>query len=75
MEREPVSSSTILSIGYEFGSQTLEVEFKHGGIYQYDNVPETVYQQFMDSTSKGSFITRTYGMRFPILACEVCVQL
>jgi uncharacterized protein len=55
MEREPVSSSTILSIGYESGSQTLEVEFKHGGIYQYYNVPETVYQQFMESTSKGQF--------------------
>lgn len=55
MEREPVSSSTILSIGYESASQTLEVEFKNGGTYQYYNVPETVYQQFMESSSKGQF--------------------
>jgi len=56
MEREMVASSTILSIGYESASETLEVEFKSGGIYQYYNVPEPVYQQLMAADSKGKFL-------------------
>ncbi len=55
MERELVSSSTILSVGYDAASETLEVEFKSGGVYQYYNVPEPIHQQFMESSSKGQF--------------------
>ncbi len=56
MERETVNSSTVLSIGYEPTSETLEVEFKNGGIYQYYNVPEPIYQSLMTSDSKGKFL-------------------
>jgi len=56
MERELVDSSTVLSIGYEPTTSTLEVEFKNGGLYQYYNVPEPIYQQFMASDSKGKFL-------------------
>ena len=56
MEREMVASSTILSAGYEAASETLEVEFKSGGTYQYYNVPESVYHDFMSSDSKGKFL-------------------
>jgi hypothetical protein len=55
MERESVISSTILSVGYDAGSETLEIEFKNGGIYQYYNVPAAIHQQFMESGSKGQF--------------------
>ena len=56
MEREMVASSTILSVGYEVASETLEVEFKSGGLYQYYNVPESVFHDFMASDSKGKFL-------------------
>ncbi len=56
MEREMVASSTILSIGYDGPAETLEVEFKSGGIYQYYNVPEYIYQEFMAADSKGKFL-------------------
>lgn len=55
MEREMVASSTILSIGYDSASETLEVEFNGGGLYQYYNVPEKVHQDLMASDSKGKF--------------------
>lgn len=55
MDRETVVSSTVLSIGYEPSTNTLEVEFK-SGVYQYYNVPEPIYQQLMASDSKGKFI-------------------
>lgn len=56
MDRELVSSSTVLSIGYEPTTNTLEVEFKNGGLYQYYNVPEPIFQQLMESESKGKFL-------------------
>jgi hypothetical protein len=56
MNRTPVSSSNIASIGYDAKTLTLEVEFRDGSIYQYFDVPETVYQEFMRASSKGRFL-------------------
>lgn len=67
MERETVASSTLLSIGYEPESNTLEVEFKSGGVYQYYNVPDAIYQQFMNSDSKGKFL---HAYIKPAYACS-----
>lgn len=39
MNRNPVSSSNVKSVGYDSESSRLEVEFHHGGIYQYYGVP------------------------------------
>lgn len=55
MERLPVSSSHIASVGYDTNSQTLEIEFLSGAIYQYFGVPENVYESFLNAGSKGSF--------------------
>ncbi|WP_082887650.1 MULTISPECIES: KTSC domain-containing protein [unclassified Eikenella] len=40
MHHQFVSSSTLLSIGYEH--PVLEVRFKHGGCYQYHGVPASI---------------------------------
>lgn len=56
MDREPVDSSTILSVGFEPATGTLEIEFKKGGLYQYYNVPNEMYEQLMASDSKGRFL-------------------
>lgn len=56
MERELVTSSTVVSVGYEPTTETLEVEFKNGGVYQYYNVPEPVYEQFKAAESLGKFL-------------------
>jgi len=55
VNRTPVSSSNIASIGYDSGSSTLEVEFIGGSVYQYFDVPEGVYVEFMRAGSKGQF--------------------
>jgi KTSC domain len=36
-------------------SQTLEVEFSAGAIYQYFEVPENVYREFRAASSHGQF--------------------
>ncbi len=56
MDRHYVSSSNVSSIGYDAASQTLEVEFKDGSVYQYYNVPNGVYDAFMSAPSKGQFL-------------------
>lgn len=58
MERQSVSSSNLASIGYEAQSQTLEIEFNHGGIYQYYNVPNSVYTGLMNASSHGQYFDR-----------------
>ena len=65
MERENVDSSTIVSIGYDTGSETLEVEFKNGGVYQYYNVPNNIYDLLMQSESKGKFLHINIKNAFP----------
>lgn len=56
MNRSPVASSTIVTIGYDEPSQTLEVEFKSGGVYQYYNVPQGLADELMQASSKGQFL-------------------
>ena len=55
MEREPVSSSNLVSVGYDPNSETLEVEFKNTGLYQYYNVPLFMYERMMAADSIGRF--------------------
>ena len=59
MYREPVSSSPITSIGYDDASETLEVEFKSGLVYQYLEVPARIHAQLMSAPSVGGFFNAT----------------
>jgi len=65
MNRTPVCSSNIRSVGYDSASRTLEVEFHSGGIYQYSGVPEAIYQDFMRAASKGSYFHDHIKGRYP----------
>lgn len=55
MERNVVDSSAITSIGYEAATGTLEMEFRTGSIYRYDDVPEDIYRGLIAAPSKGQF--------------------
>ena len=55
MERTFVASSNLRSVGYDPQSQTLEIEFNSGGLYQYSNVPEDVYRGLMNASSHGRY--------------------
>ena len=65
MERNQVTSSMVLSIGYDDGSQTLEVEFSSNLIYQYYNVPAVIYEQLLAADSAGKFINGQVKPNFP----------
>lgn len=56
MERQYVSSSNIASIGYDASDMILEVEFLNGAIYQYYDVPQSLYDGLMSASSHGSYL-------------------
>lgn len=58
MRRQSVTSSNIASIGYDERSQTLEVEFLNGGVYQYFDVPSQVYNGMMSASSHGQYLAQ-----------------
>lgn len=63
--RETVASSNVRSVGYDGPSQTLEVEFQNGSVYQYYNVPENIYNEFMKAPSKGVFLNTYIRTQYP----------
>ena len=52
MEIIKVESSNVEAIGYDKESETLQVEFKNGGIYQYFDVPQHIFQEFSSKFSQ-----------------------
>ena len=57
MERQYVTSSNILSIGYEPDNMILEVEFTTGAVYQYYDVPQSIYDGLMAADSHGTYLS------------------
>lgn len=55
MLRQEVESSSLKSLGYDPSTNTLEVEFNHGGVYQYFNVPKHIYDGLMSADSHGTY--------------------
>lgn len=58
MNRQSVSSSNIASIGYDVDSQTLEIGFLDGSVYQYFDIPEQVHQDLMSASSHGQYLAK-----------------
>jgi hypothetical protein len=65
MERQPVTSSNVRSIGYAEDAQTLEVEFNNGGIYEYLGVPPSEYEALMQAPSVGSYLHAHIKDKYP----------
>ena len=63
--RDSVASTNVASVGYDEATETLEVEFQNGTIYQYFNVGSGLYQQFLASPSKGQFLNAYIRRAFP----------
>lgn len=60
-------SSTIVSHGYDPETQTMRVQFKSGGTYEYDGVSKEDYEAFGNASSPGghlhAHIKPKYGAR------------
>lgn len=58
MDRIPVDSSNISSIGFDEDTSTLEIEFHSGAVYQYFDVPLNIYEGLMNAGSKGQYFAQ-----------------
>ncbi|MER2514392.1 MAG: KTSC domain-containing protein [Nitrosomonas ureae] len=64
MERQAVASSNLRSVGYDAESAILEIQFHHGGVYQYVAVPLTIYEGLMAAGSKGRYFASHIKKRY-----------
>ena len=64
MRRARIDSTSLESVGYEAESKTLEVEFLHGGVYRYFEVPEAIHAELMKAESKGRFFQANIRNKF-----------
>ena len=58
-----VSSSNLDTVGYEKG--TLYVRFKNGSLYSYSGVPEYVYNELVNASSKGRYLATYVKGHYP----------
>jgi len=65
MDRIPVQSSTLVSVGYDVSTSTLEIEFRNNSLFQYFGVPTEVYETLMASGSKGSYFHHNIKNAYP----------
>jgi|WetSurMetagenome_2_1015567.scaffolds.fasta_scaffold00193_13 hypothetical protein len=59
-----VSSANLNAVGYDSKSKTLRIKFTAGEIYDYYNVPESVYDALMTAVSKGRYYLSNISKRY-----------
>jgi hypothetical protein len=64
VRREPVSSSSLQSVGYDPQSRILEIEFHGSGVYQYEDVSQDTYSELMAAPSKGRYFAERIRDRY-----------
>ena len=65
MDRKAITSASVAAIGYDSGTQTLEVEFVKGSVYQYYGMPKHMYEEVMRAASKGGFVNTYIRNSYP----------
>jgi len=64
MERIAVDSSSVTSVGYVQATFELEVEFRNGRTYRYQQVPIAAYRLLLRAPSIGEFVNKQIKPRF-----------
>ena len=64
LERQPVKSRILRSLGYDESTKILEIEFQTGLVYQYAGVPLKVYRELLRSEEIGKYFTDKVRNRF-----------
>jgi hypothetical protein len=73
MERIPLISSNIISVGYDKERKILEIEFTAGAIYQYFNVPQNIYKALLNADSSAKYFDQNIkknGYRYRRISTE-----
>jgi hypothetical protein len=71
MERQPVESSLIRSVGYDLAGSILEIELiEPNRLYTFYDVPFSVYDELMDAPSKGRYFNDFIRDLYPYEATD-----
>ena len=71
MERKPLKSILLASMGYDKATQTLEVEYrKSGTVYRYANVPPEKFKEMISDESLGSYFLKFIKPNHPFTRIE-----
>jgi hypothetical protein len=65
MNRQPVQSTAVVSVGYDPEDQILEVEFTSGMVYQYSGVSASVFDELLGAASFGSYFNQQVRHVYP----------
>ena len=66
MRRLAVQSEAVSSVGYDGKARTLAVEFREGQVYEYLEVPETIYRELLQAESIGNYVNTAIKPRFRV---------
>ena len=58
VDMHPVQSSNLRAVGYDPEMRVLLVQFRSGATYEYDDVPQTVYEGLLGAQSKGRYVAQ-----------------
>lgn len=61
----PLASSAISSSAYDEDTEVLEITFRHGGAYEYSDIPRKVNQEFLSATSQGQYYQDMIKGKYP----------
>jgi hypothetical protein len=64
LERLPVKSCILRSVGYDDAMKNMEIEFHSGLIFQYSGVPSKVYSDLISSNAVGKYFSEKVRNRF-----------
>lgn len=61
----PVESSNLDAVGYDGVNHRLRVQFHNGTLYDYANVPASIFNQLLVARSKGQFFNENVKDEYP----------
>lgn len=64
LNRTSVKSRSLRSIGYDPKTQTLEIQFIRGTIYQYFGVPASTHEKLIQAPSHGWYFNQFIKQRY-----------
>lgn len=64
IRRVDVESTNLKSVGFDPKTKILEVEFLHGGVYRYFEVPTATHDALMKAQSKGKYFQANVRNKF-----------
>ncbi|MEE9142455.1 MAG: KTSC domain-containing protein [Gammaproteobacteria bacterium] len=75
MQRQPISSKSIRSVGYDAVQRILEIEFVRGAVYQYREVPASVYEWLLRAKSRSTFFDRLIRDKYVFKRIDIAVEI